>query len=57
MVVSSVSPERADTIASQPSVREASSAVRDSLRVPAWFGLISAALPAPAAACVRMRPP
>jgi hypothetical protein len=54
-VQSSVSPERAETIVRQPATRAASKAAFVSLSVPAWFGLISAVLQAPAAAAARMR--
>ena len=47
IATSSVSPERAETIAPQPTARAASSAAWASVTVPAWFTLISAALQAP----------
>ena len=42
--VSSVSPERAETIVPKPAALPASSAAWVSVIVPAWFGLISTAL-------------
>ena len=42
MVISSVSPERADTMDSHPASLAASSAAFDSVSVPAWFGFINA---------------
>src|SRR6516225_8443316 len=48
IVMSSVSPERAETIVVRPVSRAAVSAENVSVSVPAWFGLISAAVTAPA---------
>ena len=56
IVTSSVSPERAETIAPQPPSRAASSAAFASVTVPAWFGLTSTALQMPAAAAARPAP-
>src|SRR5437773_7828892 len=55
IVTSSVSPERAETMALQPSDSAASKAALVSVSVPAWFGLIKAVLHAAraAAACTR----
>ena len=50
METSSVSPERAETMAPQPSAAAAARAAAVSLTVPAWFTLRSTALHAPAAA-------
>ncbi len=44
---SSLSPERAETMARHPAARAAASAARVSLTVPAWLGLISTALHGP----------
>ena len=56
MATSSVSPDRADTIAPQPASRAASNAARVSVRVPAWLGFTSSVLQAPAATARRTRP-
>ena len=52
IVTSSVSPERAETIALQPSPNAASIAAFASVNVPAWFGLIKAVLQACRAAAL-----
>ena len=44
IVTSSVSPERAETMAPRPHERAASSAARVSVIVPAWLGLINTAV-------------
>ena len=58
IVVSSVSPERAETMPPQPAARAASQAARVSLSVPRWLGLMSrvfAALASPRRAPARHR--
>src|SRR3974390_2559690 len=55
MVMSSVSPERAEMIVVSPVSRAAVSAESVSVSVPAWFGLISAGGAPPAAAAPRTR--
>ena len=52
IVTSSVSPDRAETMLSQPAARAACSAAWVSVSVPAWLGLISAVLQAPSAAAL-----
>ena len=52
MVTSSVSPERAETIAPKPARLRRVEAALVSVSVPAWFGLISTALQAPLRAAV-----
>src|SRR5207237_596074 len=55
IVTSSLSPERAETMAPQPAARAASSAAFASLIVPAWLGLTRTALHTPNAAARRTR--
>src|SRR5207248_4540857 len=55
IVTSSVSPERAETIAPHPAARAASSAALASVTVPAWFGFTNTALQAPSAAAFFTR--
>ena len=55
MVVSSVSPERAETMDSHPAALAAFKAASVSLKVPAWFGLIKAVLQAPMDAALWIR--
>ncbi len=55
MVTSSLSPERAETMVVRPAVRAAVKAAWVSVKVPAWFGLISAAVTALDAAASRTR--
>src|SRR5579872_2959661 len=56
IVVSSVSPERAETIAPKPARRASSQAAFASLTVPAWLTFTSTALTVFSAAAARTRP-
>lgn len=55
MVMSSVSPERAETIVPNPASLPARSAWNASVTVPAWFGLTRTAFAAPAVAAASTR--